>query len=432
MGNESEMDVDVNSSARIRQYPVGHNGPYIVIIRRKELPLESKKINKYVFTRFKHVQKITQENEHKIKIVFGEKNEKSAIVVANSSGDDITGASALIEEDVAMSVREKKLLEEKLKCAEKSAREEANELPKYEEWNKKYFVYIPEKLVETKAVISWPVGSDVNEMTEDFCTGKFSNPSLSDVKVLEAVRLKKKSNEATNAMEETGTVIVTFEGLLLPKWLNFDKMLIPVREFRARQMYCENCHRYNHTKSRCNNKKLTPPAEIKCMQCNSNDHEGGSKECPKRKLLEKKVQQTTRQMRKKTYAEMLRELDPNSVMPNEISADIVVTPMQFPSRRTQATKRRQQQDSGPSESPQRKKKPPRDTSTTQDLPPGFQRVTEKKDEFADMIVNIILSMVKKMNLPTVVMQLIETYAPPFIYQIVESFTNTVKENFNLS
>lgn len=434
MGNNEEMEVDaLNSSVRVRQYPEGHNGPYVVIIRRKDVPLESKKINKYVFSRFKHVLKVSQENEHKIKIIFGEKkcqNEKIAQVQQNAEalGDDNEND---ICEIVMTEIEKKKLIEKKI--VTQSARDEANSLPKYAEWNKKYYVYIPEKLVETKGVISWPVGNDVKDIIDECSTGKFSSPILGEVKVLEAVRLKRKTeNASSDVMEDTGTVIVTFEGLLLPKWVNFDQMLIPVREFRAKQMFCKNCHRYNHTEKRCNNKKITPPTQIRCIQCNSNEHDGGSKECPKRKFLEKRVQQTTRQMRKKTYAEMLKELDPNGVMPNERANEDSYPPMVFPSRKSLAAKRKQQADPHSSESPQRKKKSP--NNSQQSSPPGFSRQTEveEQNEFAEMIMSYIKSMVDDMNLPPFFMQFIDRNIIPFIHKQIVKITNSMLEKFNFS
>jgi hypothetical protein len=435
MGNNNEMDVDlVNSNGRIRQYPVGSNGPFIVIIRRKEVPLESKKITKYVFSRFKHVQKISQENEHKIKIVFGEESRENENSVASSLGDDNKNDNAMKE--LYVNENEKYMLKPSTSkgVSMKSAREEANELPKYEEWNKKYFVYIPEKLVETKAVISWAVSNDVKEIMEENSTGKFGNPAMRDVKVLEAVRLKKKSDDPANTqMQDTATVIITFEGLVMPKWLNFDRMLIPVREFKPRQMYCDNCHKYNHTKARCGNKKVEPPPEIKCLQCKSADHEGGSKECPKRKILEKKVLQTTRQLRKKTYAEMLQELDPQGVMPNGNSENSTFPPLIFPSRSVMAAKRKAEQaknDSQPRESPQRKKRSTGETNSIQEPPPGLRVQIEEKNQLSETIVEFLRKILVEKNFPPFVMQFFDNTITPFLHKNISELTNSIMEKFN--
>lgn len=447
MGNsEDNMDVDaLNSSGRVRQYPVGHKGPYTVIIRRKDVPLESKKINNYVFTRFKHVLRVSQENEHKIKIIFGEKSQiESAQVSRNADelGDD---------NEIPMSETEKnKIINSKIitpmsdcenikliagKSIEPSAREEANELPKYSEWNKKYYVYVPEKLVECKGVISWPVGNDVKEIIEEKSTGKFGNPLLNEINVLEAVRLKRKSdNASSNEMEDTGTVIVTFEGLVLPKWVNFNNMLVPVREFRAKPMFCKRCLKYFHTEKRCNNKKATTTPEIKCVQCNSSEHESGSKECPKRKIIEKKVQKNNRQNMRKTYAELLRELDPNSVMPNESETEGETPPMTFPSRRIMAAKRKTERDSQPSESPQRKRRSTNEQNTQQSPPPGFPRQVEAEEsnEFADLILDYVKSMINDMELPPFIKVFIDNKVVPYIHKQIVKFTNSVLGKFNLT
>lgn len=323
----------IMSEKRIRQYYVGHPGPYIVNIRAVNSALESKKIQKFVFEKYKHVKEVKQVNQYKLRVVFQESTDKDTAcsnfnsaqvqqIAEAAGGDDIEMECS----DLEMDDNEKTMIK-KRKIAGKSqststnvkivsAREEANDLPKRSEWNSKYRVYIPEKFVETKGVITLPTGHNEMELMTDGC-GRFRHALIKKVKILETNRIKRK-NEMGN-LEDTNAVVVTFEGLLLPNVCDYGKLLIPIREYKIRQMFCSKCKKFSHTKSTCNNKEFITPAEIKCVQCQSAEHESGSAQCPKRKQIEKKIQEKDRMKRKYTYAETLKLLDPNGTMPNENS-----------------------------------------------------------------------------------------------------------------
>lgn len=403
---EKDDDIEMTNETitlRVRQYPEGHKGPYIVNIRTKKETVKSiavKKIQKLVFDTYKHVERIDV-SEHKMRVVFSENKKNENIVLTDG---------------------------ERLPLA-KSAREEANELPKCQNLGN-YRVYIPEKYVEVKGVISW----SKSENLEGFCSrgeGKFSVAAAKEVKVLEAVRLKKKSEEAANTpvLENTGLVIVTFEGLALPDKFHLDGLLANVREFRAKQMFCKNCMKYNHTEKMCNNKKVTLPQNIMCIQCQSNDHESGSFKCPRRKILEKKSLQHDRQVRKKTMAEMLSEIDPNNTMPNESQNASLVNfpPLTGTSRKRSAENRRRerelQQVYGSSESPERKRRSPNENPNS--APPGFANPNAQKNFLADTIIDWIKSNVAKLQLPPFIQQLFDNFVLPFIYKFIENSTNSV-------
>lgn len=237
---------------RIRQYAVNYRGEIIVFIHANSDKFRTKSITKGLFDKYRHITHITLVNKNKLKVLFGEKeNRAAAIAEANSL------AKCSIDDCI---------------------------------------VYIPAKYCEVQGVVSWPV----KESIEDFSygKGKFRNSLLKEIKVLESTRLMRKSNVASSEqiLENTSIVIITFEGNLLPDTLEVDKMLIPVREYRRRAMYCENCKLLGHSQSRCAKKKLENPTYL-CMQCKCNDHLGGSTQCPRRKIIEKKELMTMRKLR---------------------------------------------------------------------------------------------------------------------------------------
>lgn len=405
---------DERQSNRIRQYPEGHKGPYVVNIRAVNKPLESKKIQKYVFDTYKHVKEIIHLNEHKIKVVFEERAEKK---IASENGASSSQSNSLLT-----------LKGDKIISGIKSALDEANDLPKSPVWNKKFRVYIAAKHVEVQGVISWPKNEEITDFVQ-LGEGKFSNPQIKSVKVIEATRLKKKTGEASNeTLEDTGVVILTFEGVLLPNKVNVEGLLIPVRQFRNKQMYCARCKRYNHTEKMCNNKKVEEPTDDTCMHCKSNEHVTGDMKCPKRKFLEKKSMLTEKKIRKKTIAEVLKELDPEATMQNESNVEA------FPllpgmSRKRAAEKRNADKEkySDVLKSPERKKKPPNEN---EGLPPGFVNPNRVENAEMDSVAEFIKSIIDGMDFPPFIKNLIIKFVTPFIQKLVEKFTNTVMQNLN--
>lgn len=156
--------------------------------------------------------------------------------------------------------------------------------------------------------------------------GKFKNPSLPSVKILEASRFTTKTNEVNKdgsaKIKPTNEVRVTFSGLTIPDFVNIDQLLIPVRKFHKKQMFCNTCKRYNHTEKFCNNKKteinLNSP---KCIHCKTDSHATGDRTCPRRQNLEKKESENAKKKQKKTFAEMLQLYDPEAKMPGERDRD---------------------------------------------------------------------------------------------------------------
>jgi hypothetical protein len=407
--NNNMLNKNENTKkVRMRQYPAGHEGPFVVNIRAVNVPLESKAIQKFIFEKYAHVKEITQVNEHKMRVVFA--NESGAKVVL------VNGEEAAPSRSV-------------------QAREEANDLPRQERWNMKFRVYIPAKNVEVQGLIPFSKNQKVDDFPM-YAYGKFRNPKLTteNPKVLEAVRLMRRCAEDATKMEETGYVIVTFEGLVLPDYVNVDGLLCPVKEFHNRKMFCVNCQRYNHTSKMCNNKKVDVPQEHanKCSHCNLEGHATGSKECPKRRQMEKKIVMVDRRIRKRTIAEMLQKLDPQGTMPNDTDNEVEYPPLVRGISRKRAAEQRRNERVNYADIV---KSPPRKIRTTQSSsnpPPGFTNPNNEYKEITDGIVEFIQSLIAGMELPSFVTSLVETLVIPRIHKIISNMINSVCQKMNAS
>lgn len=412
MGESSSMCSENNTVTRVRKYAINYRGEIIVFIRAKSEALKSKSIYKQLFDNFKYVSEVTQMNQHKIKVVFNES-----------------------EKNNKKQTSEKILREAKI-CASDSDRvkaiKEANALAKCPIDN--CHIYIPAKYSEVQGVISWPIGQDVDDFLSSG-RGKFNNPSMSELKVIETFRLKKKASDGSSNLEETSIVIVTFEGNLLPNKLALENLIIPVREYKRREMYCESCKRYGHTKKMCNNKEVETPTHL-CVQCKSNNHLGGSKECPRRTILEKKRAMTLKKLRQRTYAEMLKELDPNG---DAQESPATSTPsMNFPTRKEEAELKRNKKQEKVTQKQTQVQKTPKSSTQNNKYPPGFQKLSNSQaqsqnqeyDETTKSIIEGLKDIMDDLNVPTSIQQLIVTYAAPYIDKFINKSIDTIVKKFN--
>lgn len=126
---------------------------------------------------------------------------------------------------------------------------------------KMYQVSIPADLVEIVGAIQFSDLCDIEDVS-DLCQhgkGRFSNLMLTPCKILEARRLTRPSDQPTEYID-TNTVKITFEGRLLPKHVEFNGLLIQVRPFYHKPMFCETCQSFGHTIKFCRRK-------AKCARC---------------------------------------------------------------------------------------------------------------------------------------------------------------------
>ena len=393
-----ENDIAKNKPVpRLRRYGDKNVGPFIVCVRAISKPLLSMKIIKFLHNTYKSKLITQQINEFKINVIFTPKinNEESVSV----------------------------------------ARSEANNFPTTG-WSKACRIYIPERLVEVIGCVAWSPEEKVDEIMS-VGEGKFQNVLMPSVKILDATRFEKIIEEAgkTQRREATNTVRVIFEGLLLPEFLNVDGLLIPIREFKRKQMFCETCIRYNHTKSHCNNKPHKPnPTDKKCMHCNNDDHQSGDKNCPRRKKLEHRDKINEKLAKKKTYAQMLMELDPNASENNDSS--ISNTPLDLGTR----SQRKRHQQPGTSKTSEKetlnKKRRTENSNYDEESwadeveksqPPGFTKSSTNVDDDPNMtndLTKIIKSFIVDLGLPPFILNLIIKFVLPIIDKIINQITTS--------
>lgn len=374
-------------ASRIRQYPDDNDGPFEVCIRKIDKPLEPLKLTRFIRSTFKSEITIKQVNEFKLRVFFSEKIDSTGFVTIDK----------------------------------KTARKEANELPNCV-WNKIFRIYIPEKLVEVMGCIRYGIDEDVNEIKNAGC-GRFRNNLMPAVRILDVIRFEKPTNEASASTErtKTPTVRVTFEGLVRPDLVEIEGLLIPVREFKQKAMFCDSCMSYNHTKSHCNNKpKIISTMTNECFHCKVDDHTTGDSKCPRRKTIEKRVYSNAKATHKKTFAEMLQTYDPNQVMPGEKNVDELY-------HLNLGTKRERQQ-SKPSNQPSTSKdwnfakKAKMNSEPQNSTPPGFKN-PNSHDE--NEIVKFFKSFIIELGLPKAITQIILSLLVPLINKCYESFTNSL-------
>lgn len=386
MDEEDENNKSQEKKTRVRQYAKDYKGSIVVYIHGNGKTLKTRSIYKEIFEKFITVSQVTLINEHKIKVLFGEKS--------TDSGSLAESRSLAIEEANSLATH-----------TVKDAR-----------------TYIPAKLAEVQGVISWPIGEDINEFVTNG-KGKFNNILMKEVKVLEVTRLLKKSNEAASQqkLEETGVVIVTFPGQLLPHKLSLDGLIIPVREYRKREMFCKNCKRYGHTEKMCNNKKLEK-IEFLCLQCKSNEHESGNANCPRRKSIEEKKFKVEKKLRQTTYAEILKRLDPNNSMPGNIPEAMEVAHLALPTKKQMMETRKIDKKEREKPPPKASKAQPQQRKLT--TPPGFQQTQKFESDITESAIDFMITTMNDFNIPPTFQDFIVKYLTPIIDKFLKKLTDT--------
>lgn len=376
---EKVRDKSSIKSSRIRQYFDGHKGPYKVYIRKISQDIKYFELNKDIRKQYSTILDVFLASKNKISVTF-------------------------------------------------SSIKEANEFPYNKKWNSVYKVYIPEASVEVMACVTLSIDEDEEELLEHG-EGKFLNPHLKNITILEVLRFHKE-NVGSKVKSPTSVVRVTFPGQIIPERIEIEGLLIRTREFRRKAMFCINCLKYNHTSKLCNNrqvcKKCVKPEcncseeennVISCIHCKQ-EHETGSANCPKRILIQKKGAKREKLSQNRTYAEMLREAgdempgeDPSRYLNKPFNTSIrkrklvITTPVSTKPPFTKKTKTtNESEDSGP--------------------PPGFHKAASHPD---DEIHKFLMSLVKDLNLQPFVTQLIVKFVIPIVHQFIQNITNTVMD-----
>lgn len=242
---DDDGDDDDNNHTRIRLYPPWHKGPYAVFIREKETRLMPLKFSSYVYNQYKSAQAVTSiPKQKKIKITLSE----------------LDDANALIKDPVF----------------------------------KNYRVYIRSDEVEISGVINNSEICDLDSLDDLVIhgAGLFTNPQQERVQIVEAYRFD--STAADNKKSLSNVIKVTFVGRALPSHVCIYGLLLKVRPWFQRAMFCDICQRFKHTSkycsrnpkcAKCQGDHLTSACDDAntdqsiCPYCNET-HDDGKHNCP--------------------------------------------------------------------------------------------------------------------------------------------------------
>ncbi|EAT41937.1 AAEL006475-PA [Aedes aegypti] len=171
----TEKSEPQSRSPRIREYPVGAKGPFIVYFRKIAIPLKVLLISSELYSKFTSIKELKKINEFKVRVVL-------------------------------------------------SKREEANEIVKMDRFEGVYRVYIPCEDVEVDGVIYDEVltPEEVMQLGE----GRFRNRALPSVPVLDCERLTMMNADKSNRVH-SNALRITFAGTMIPDFVNVSNVFIP-------------------------------------------------------------------------------------------------------------------------------------------------------------------------------------------------------------
>ena len=166
------------------------------------------------------------------------------------------------------------------------------------------------------------------EILEKQAVGRFKNPLLPPVKILDVQQLGSVSlSEGKKSFTPTDSFRVTFSGSALPHYIELGKLRLPVRLFVPRVMNCQNCKQLGHTASHCGSKArcskcgekhedgacaVTAP---KCAYCGGTPpHDLSS--CPAYKQRREKLERSLKERSRQSFAEMLKKAMPSTTNKN--------------------------------------------------------------------------------------------------------------------
>lgn len=238
----SGADDEEEYEPRRRMFPAWHTGPYVVFIRDGVKTIKPLTISTYVHRKYKSVTAATTiQRQKKMKFTLTDITEANDLIM----NVDLTG----------------------------------------------YRVYIQADEVETVGAINFSDIHDINDIDDivDSGTGVFKNTQMDRAEIVDVYRLSTPAtadNENVHSM--SNTVKVTFGGRMLPSHIEIRGLLIKVRPWFQRAMFCENCQRFKHTSKYCKSK-------ARCAKCDG--------EHPTGKCVDQHVDHTVCPYCKTTHAE---------------------------------------------------------------------------------------------------------------------------------
>lgn len=150
-----------------------------------------------------------------------------------------------------------------------------------------------------------------------------------------------------------------------------------------------------------------------------------------------------RKLRKRTFAELLKELDPAG-QAHENPVDPTTSPMSFPTRKEEVAQRKASKPEPIKPKNQTITKPNKSNSTSSNkYPRGFKKSSEIQQntnntqisESTQTIINHLKSTMEDYNVPKPLQQWIITHVPPYIEQffkkLAEAIEKQIKELFKI-
>ncbi|XP_050294852.1 uncharacterized protein LOC126735025 [Anthonomus grandis grandis] len=154
--------------------------------------------------------------------------------------------------------------------------------------NKGYKIYIPFNFVTCKGLVR-QIDIEIGEKEILECS-----KTDTGIEILEVKRLNRKIiKDKDITYEPTGSVLITFKGVCLPKSLNIYRLERPISIYISPVTQCFRCLRYGHTRTNCKGKERCftcgeekksdleehPSCETKCFYCKG-PHKSTDKSCP--------------------------------------------------------------------------------------------------------------------------------------------------------
>lgn len=125
---------------------------------------------------------------------------------------------------------------------------------------------IPADLVEVDCAfdVSHIVGLDSLQTVVEHGIGRFGDPAIKPVRVLQVQRLSRAVAGNNQDRIPSNTMKITFEGTVRPKFLCINFLKVRLRDFTHKVRFCDKCQKFGHTNVYCRRKQ-------KCGRC-ENEH----------------------------------------------------------------------------------------------------------------------------------------------------------------
>lgn len=150
-----------------------------------------------------------------------------------------------------------------------------------------YSMFIPAHLVSCKGLVRFVDRTFSEEEILKFSTAH-------NVKIISVKRLNRRVAPTEDKEAEyvpTGTVLLTFAGTSIPKFIEMFRLMMPVEPYVMPIVQCYRCFYFGHTKKNCRSKEKCKncgsseahdgtKCSKKCVHCDSEAHTSLSKACP--------------------------------------------------------------------------------------------------------------------------------------------------------